>query len=209
LINCYQGTEAKIYLFKFLLFLFLKNYFKECKLNFNILEEKKKDKRGRNSKWNVIVKNYDKIIELARNGFTDIEISRYIGINPDTFFNYKKKYPEFADALANAKDKADHTVINKLFQRACGYDYEEEQIEYTPTKNKKTEIKNIKKIKKHLPPEYKAQVFWLINRRRKDWTQPKDYEMTINENINIPDFENMSDEELKKLIERELNNNND
>ena len=67
-------------------------------------------------------------------------------------------------------------VIRSLYERATGYEYEEEKriVEYDKDGNVKP-VK-IEKTKKHVPPDVTAQIFWLKNRQRDRWQdRPQDY----------------------------------
>ena len=73
------------------------------------------------------------------------------------------------EEIAKAMGVSDAKVIRSLYQRAVGYEYEEEKkiIEYDKDGNVKP-IK-IEKTKKQVPPDVGAQCFWLKNRQRDKW----------------------------------------
>lgn len=54
----------------------------------------------------------------ARDGLTNEQIAGKMGINPDTLYKYKKKYPEFADALKEGKEVVDYKVEKELLNQA-------------------------------------------------------------------------------------------
>ena len=67
----------------------------------------------------------DKLILLqgwAREGLTDAQIAHNIGINPATIYDWKNKYPEFANALKKGKEIVDFEVENALLKRALSGD---------------------------------------------------------------------------------------
>lgn len=105
----------------------------------------------------------DKLILLegwARDGLTDEQIAKNIGINRTTLYDWKKKEVNIADALKKGKEIIDFEVENALLKRALGYEYEEETYENGIL---------TKKVKKHVPPDTTAQIFWLKNRQVKKW----------------------------------------
>ena len=105
----------------------------------------------------------DKLILLegwAKNGLTDEQIAKNIGINRTTLYDWKKKEVNIADALKKEKEVIDFEVENALLKRALGYEYEEETYENGIL---------TKKVKKHVPPDTTAQIFWLKNRQVKKW----------------------------------------
>lgn len=108
--------------------------------------------------------------QFAREGKTDIQIAKSLGINKDTYYNYQKKYPEFLDAIKRGKKPVDVEVENQLLKRALGYEYTEEQREIEMV-NGEPIIKKIKSIKKHISPDVGAIAFWLKNRRPDLWRE--------------------------------------
>jgi len=63
---------------------------------------------------------------LARNltllGKTDEEVAEHLKINAVTVHRWKKKYPEFCNALKEGKEPADGAVVKTLYQKALGGD---------------------------------------------------------------------------------------
>lgn len=59
-----------------------------------------------------------KIEGWARDGLTDEQIARNMGINPATLYEWKKKYPKISKSLKRSKDVADRQVENALFENA-------------------------------------------------------------------------------------------
>ena len=63
----------------------------------------------------------DKLILLegwARDGLTDEQIAKNIGINRTTLYDWKKKEVNIADALKKGKEVIDFEVENALLKRA-------------------------------------------------------------------------------------------
>lgn len=105
----------------------------------------------------------DKLILLegwARDGLTDEQIAKNIGIATSTFYEWKKKELEFSEALKKGKEVIDFEVENALLKRALGYEYEEETYENGIL---------TKKVKKQVAPDTTAQIFWLKNRKSNNW----------------------------------------
>ncbi|BAK94185.1 helix-turn-helix domain-containing protein [Tetragenococcus halophilus] len=63
----------------------------------------------------------------ARDGLTDEQIANNIGVSRSTLDVWKKKYPDISDTLKKNKDVVDIEVENKLFKRAMGYSYTEDE----------------------------------------------------------------------------------
>jgi hypothetical protein len=66
-----------------------------------------------------------KIEGWARDGLTNDQIAKNIGINPDPLYTWIKKYPDISEALKRGKEVVDRMVENALFKRALGYEYTE------------------------------------------------------------------------------------
>ena len=101
----------------------------------------------------------------ARIGLTDEQIAKNCGIATGTLYEWKKKYPEIAEALKKGKAWADTEVENALFRRAIGYDYDEVTTENGV---------ETKRVRKHVVPDVTAQIYWLKNRRPDLWRDRRD-----------------------------------
>lgn len=86
-----------------------------------------------------------------------------MGISHTTLYEWRKKYPNISEALKKGKEVVDVEVENALYKRAIGYDYEETTEEQSEDGYKK------RVIKKHMPPDTTACIFWLKNRKPREW----------------------------------------
>lgn len=149
---------------------------------------------GRPSKYESHVKpKLNTIKAWARNGLTDIQMANNLGIAKDTFIEYKKQYSDLADAVKHNKDDADLEVENALFKSAQGFYYTTQEV---------TKQGDIIIVEKYQPPSNTAQIFWLKNRKPKDWRDKQEVSHDGTMNINNP-FDKLTTEELKKLINNE------
>ena len=105
-----------------------------------------------------------KIEGWARDGLTDEQIAHNMGISSSTLYEWKNTYSEISETLKRGKEVVDRLVENALLKRALGYEYEEvkEKYEYG-------EITERTVTKKQVVPDTTAQIFWLKNRKPKDW----------------------------------------
>lgn len=117
-----------------------------------------------------------------RDGLTDEQIFKNLGISRDTFYKYKDKYTDFSDALKKGKEIADIEVENALFKRAIGYKYKEVIKEVKEIDGKKTTY--IKEVVKEMPGDVGAQIFWLKNRKSSKWKDKQDIDIEDN-NVSI------------------------
>lgn len=144
----------------------------------------------------------------ARDGLIDEQIANNIGIHPSTIYDWKKKYPEIAEALKKGKEVIDREVENALLKRALGYKYKEityeriENMEVDPDGKINMEPgTKIKTVIKEVVPDTTAQIFWLKNRKPQQWRDKQEIDHSGNMNINNP-MEGLSTEDLKKLIDK-------
>ena len=100
----------------------------------------------------------------ARDGLTNEQIAHNIGINVKTLYDWIKKESKISNALKKGKEVVDFEVENALLKKALGYTItiEEEKLD------KFGEVHTLKK-NVHIPPDTTAQIFWLKNRKPKEW----------------------------------------
>lgn len=114
----------------------------------------------------------------AREGLTDEQIAKNIGIAPKTLYQWIDKYGQIGKAIKKGKAPVDFEVENALLKRAKGYEWEE-----TTTEIDSNGKKHIKKVTRHVPPDVAAIVFWLKNRKRDRWRdRPEQAQDTISGN---------------------------
>ena len=100
----------------------------------------------------------------ARDGLVDEQIAHNMGIAAGTLYDWKKKFPNFANALKKGKEVVDIEVENALLKRAKGYMTTE-----TKTETLSDGKKRITTIEKEVPPDVTAQIYWLKNRQPQKW----------------------------------------
>ena len=109
----------------------------------------------------------------ARDGLTNEQIAHNIGVTGRAFTDWVRRFPSLSSALKKGKAPVDIEVENALLKRALGYDIEETitEIEEIPLKDGQSvkTKKHIRKVKRHIPPDVTAQIFWLKNRRPARW----------------------------------------
>ena len=133
-----------------------------------------------NNKYRVWLEE-DNLILLkgwARDGLTDKQLAKNMGIAVGTLYEWKKKYHDIADALKKGKEVVDREVENAMLKRALGYDYEEVTLERKTVRDDLTdeltsEMVETKRVKKHVIPDTTAQIIWLKH-RKKQWEDKAD-----------------------------------
>lgn len=71
-----------------------------------------------------------KIEGWARDGLTDEQIAKNMGIGLRTLYGWKKEHLQISHALKKGKEVVDRQVENALLKRALGYKYKEVKEEY-------------------------------------------------------------------------------
>ncbi|ERI06478.1 helix-turn-helix domain-containing protein [Aneurinibacillus aneurinilyticus] len=133
----------------------------------------------------------------ARDGLTDEQIAKNIGISRQTLYDWKKRYPDISYTLKKGKEVVDIEVENALLKRALGYKYVEVTKERMPKKDEFGNIMEdeegnwifemvpIKEVVKEVQPDTTAQIFWLKNRRPDKWRDKQEVEQSGDLQINI------------------------
>ncbi len=127
-------------------------------------------------KFKIIKDNLPQIERFAKHGYSPEEICKYLGIEEKLFKEYSVKSDELAKILKNAAIEADLAVEEALLKRAVGYETVEEYHVYIPETDKEAakgsvKLKEIKKVKKFVPPDASSAMAWLINRRSTRWSK--------------------------------------
>jgi hypothetical protein len=142
---------------------------------------------GRPNKYDTHVK--DKLILVegwARDGLTDEQIAKNLGVAYSTFKEYKKKYSDLSAALKKGKEVSDYEVENALFKSAIGFYYEEDMV---------TNQGDVVTVRKYQKPNTTAAIFWLKNRRPTKWRDKQEMDVNANVGVQIVDDIELDDEE--------------
>lgn len=112
-------------------------------------------KRGRGRPSAFKPEYVEQVRKLCELGATDPELADFFGVSHYTIDNWSMRHPEFLAAKKGGKDALDDRVERSLFHRAIGYAHGEKVL-----------------------PDTTAQIFWLKNRRRLEWRDRQDHEVT-------------------------------
>jgi len=107
--------------------------------------------------------------ELARKfcmlGATNDDLADCLDVSPATIDYWIKNHPDFADGVQRGRDVADACVVDKLYSRAMGFTIETKK--YQLYRGEEKELRH----SHYYPPDVMACMFWLRNRRRKQWSE--------------------------------------
>lgn len=110
----------------------------------------------------------------AQNGATEVQIAEYLQVDVKTLYAFREKHPDFLQAIKLGKEIYDSQVEQMLGQRACGFVTYEDVI---------CKDETVVRLEKKMPPDTAAAIFWLKNRRPREW---KDQPIEVNHNVSLP-----------------------
>ncbi len=130
-------------------------------------------KVGRKTKYDTHVVPYLKRIPSWRKqGMTEEQVAKRLGVAYSTLSLYKNKHSEFSEALKKGREELIEELEDSLYRKAMGYEYEEQEtwIEEVDGVQKK----RIKRVKKQSLPDTGALAFALKNLSPNKWRDRHD-----------------------------------
>lgn len=149
-------------------------------------------RKGKYAEW-LTAEGLTRLTGWARDGLTDEQIAANIGINRATLYEWYNRHPDIANAVKKGKEPVDTQVENALLKRALGYDYEETITEVEDLGGGKTK-KHVRRVTKHVPADTTAQIFWLKNRKPKQWREKTEAAVSVDVEDLSPLVELLKDE---------------
>ena len=122
----------------------------------------------------------------ARDGLTIEEMAERMGVVPKTIYEWKNKFPALDEAISKGRDVSDKMVEAAMFKRATGYETTETIYDQNGM---------VRELRKTVPPDVTAQIFWLKNRKPQQWREKREVAVEAVQNP----YAALSVEELKKL----------
>ena len=105
------------------------------------------------------------IADWRRHGIPLTKIATdFIGVSKTGFWGWYRESEQLRKVCAISKEVTDSTVEDALYKRATGYNYTEDTWELV-----EGELRLTRQIVKHVPPDVKAILTWLYNRRPNSW----------------------------------------
>ncbi len=108
----------------------------------------------------------------ARDGLTNEDISKNMGIHRATLQKWMNLFPDLSEALRMGKEPADRAIENSLYKRAHGYT---EAVQKVKVLNDGTIVRYEEEV--YFPPDTTAMIFWLKNRKPEDWRDQRNIEL--------------------------------
>jgi hypothetical protein len=103
--------------------------------------------------------------ELCARGATNKDLAGRFGVVRSTIDLWIASHPEFAEAVQQGRDVADASAVESLFTRVTGYNHQAEKV-FLYRGEPRTATYTA-----HVPPETRACMYWLRNRRPEDWRE--------------------------------------
>lgn len=100
------------------------------------------------------------IAHMAAFGWREQDMAERIGVAVDTWYQWKQRYPQFAETIKKNKHKAVEKVEEALYKTAVGYD-----------------VTDGEGTVRHIPGDKTAQIFFLKNRARWRWLDKPNSEL--------------------------------
>lgn len=115
-----------------------------------------------------------------RDGLTDEQIAKNLGVSKHSLIKWKKEKPDFSNAIKKGKEVSDYELENALHKRATGYYYKEEVV---------TNAGDVVEVKKYEHANPTSLIFALKNRLPAKYRDKVEQEITQrNIDINIGDY---------------------
>ena len=124
-----------------------------------VCENTKRKPRGRRSAFKpAYIEQGRKLCQL---GATDAQIANFFGVNKRTVNRWKKRHPEFCQALKSGKAAADARLADNLVQLATANSHKAIKTSGTAEAGEDHVGEDVER----LPLDLTAGIFWLKNRR--------------------------------------------
>ncbi len=141
-------------------------------------------------------KEYDYQVEkLCKLGATDKELADFFDVTEQTINNWKIDFPAFFESIKKGKTLADSNVAERLYQRALGFEHDSEDIKVADGEVIRVPIRKI------YPPDPTAAIFWLKNRRPKDWRDKHEIAAEITADVKFSGIEIINPGEIPPQTE--------
>lgn len=153
----------------------------------------------KNKYFSHVQPRLSEVSEWIKEGKTEREITKLLGVALSSWGEYKNKYPELKEAIKNIRgerareeqDQAERVaaVEDALYRSATGYTVK--TVKPVPKKNTETitgkdgsrthkswEELEMLEVEEHIPPNVTAQIFLMVNKKKGEYkNNPSQYEI--------------------------------
>src|SRR6266699_1517678 len=160
-------------------------------------------------RWSVVYHQRfaEMAVKVARLGATERELAEAIGIGLGVLKHWKKRHPEFREALRNARLEADLNVADRLYLRATGYSHPAVKIMSVKhaIRDDDGKLRIIDEVvhepyTEHYPPDTTAAIFWLKNRRPDLWKDVTQQDRKVTAEVDLQVSLNDAREQLSAQL---------
>ena len=135
--------------------------------------------RAKYAEW-LTEQGLERLREMAPR-LTDAEMAKEMHISPSTYYEWLKKYPEMSEAVTRARTGADARANNESVERSLletalgGVRVLKKPMKLKTTsfdsRGRRVESEKLVYADEeiYVPPNVKAQIFWLTNREPERW----------------------------------------
>jgi hypothetical protein len=128
----------------------------------------------------------DQARKLCVLGATDSDLADFFDVSERTINRWKVGHEEFCQALKAGKTECDDRVERSLYNRAVGFEWDEAQaikvkkVTYGDNGKRLLEEERVEVVMVHkaTPPDTASCIFWLKNRKKDEWRDRVDAELT-------------------------------
>lgn len=121
---------------------------------------------------------------LAVRGATNEDMADAFGITSRTLTKWERKYDSFGKAIKDGREASDPRVEKSLFRRATGYEATDTETITEIDENGNPKPTKVRQLKKHIPPDTMACMYWLNNRSRGRWSQRQEVDLNATDTGN-------------------------
>ena len=135
----------------------------------------------------------------ARDGLSDKEIADKMHTTSSTFYEWKKKFPEFSEALKNGREPVDVILEDTAFERATQWKTVKEitkELKFD-RESGETRLMVTKEVEKKVPPDSTLLIFLMKNRMKDKYGDKQHVE--ISGQLDTNPFAGLTEEQLRKL----------
>jgi len=135
----------------------------------------------------------------ARDGLTDEEIAKKMGINVATLYRWKDKYCNICEALKKGREPADVILEDTAFERATQWKTVKEitkELKFD-RESGETKLMVTKEVEKRVPPDSTLLIFLMKNRMKDKYGDKQHVE--ISGQLDTNPFAGLTEEQLRKL----------